>query len=183
MAIPRRRPAGPDPSAVSGRKGSEPDWISLTELGRIYGVSAMQAGRYLGEAGLRRAGGEPSARALQHGLAQQQQPHHHRQTLWSRRGCAPHLEGLGLIPLRQRTLVDLWVDLLSTLQQGCPWISVTAEEMADEMPRELVTPVNRELRQRGFSFQVPQPVRRAEAPRPAGSHAPEVGADDPRRCG
>jgi hypothetical protein len=50
--------------------------------------------------------------------------------------------------------VGLWADLLSALQQGSPGIATSAEEMAGDLPLELVVPVNRELRQRGCSFQV-----------------------------
>lgn len=182
MATPRRRSSGPSSTPPTVLEADPSDWISLTELGRLYGVSAMQAGRMLCEAGLRHPGGEPTARALNHGLAQVQHPHNHRQTFWNRRGCSARLERQGLLPMRQQTMVGLWVELLSALQQGCPWISVTAEEMADEMPRELVAPVNRELRERGLPFQVSQRLRRGEAPRPASSPVPATCADDPRRC-
>jgi hypothetical protein len=64
--------------------------------------------------------------------------------------------------LQERRLVSLWADLLSALQQGSPGIATSAEEMAGDLPRELVVPVNRELRQRGCSFQVS--LRRREAP-------------------
>jgi hypothetical protein len=62
----------------------------------------------------------------------------------------------------ERRLITLWADLLSALQQGSPGIATSAEEMAGDLPRELVVPVNRELRQRGCSFQVS--LRRREAP-------------------
>jgi hypothetical protein len=62
----------------------------------------------------------------------------------------------------ERRLIKLWADLLSALQQGSPGIATSAEEMAGDLPRELVVPVNRELRQRGCSFQVS--LRRREAP-------------------
>jgi len=57
-------------------------------------------------------------------------------------------------PQAQHRLVSLWADLLSTLQQGAPGVATSAEEMADELPGHLVTPVNRELAQRGCSFRV-----------------------------
>ncbi len=59
-----------------------------------------------------------------------------------------------MIPQKQRSLVGLWADLLAALQQGAPDIAVSAEEMAGEIPGELVQPVNLELRARGCSFQV-----------------------------
>ncbi len=68
--------------------------------------------------------------------------------------------------LQERRLVGLWADLLSALQQGSPGIATSAEEMAGDLPRELVVPVNRELRQRGCSFQVSL-LKRDAAPAPA----------------
>jgi hypothetical protein len=50
--------------------------------------------------------------------------------------------------------VGLWADLLAALQQGAPDIAVSAEEMAGDIPGDLVLPVNQELRARGCSFQV-----------------------------
>jgi hypothetical protein len=68
--------------------------------------------------------------------------------------------------LQESRLVALWADLLSALQQGSPGIATSAEEMAGDLPRELVVPVNRELRQRGCSFQVSL-LKREAAPAPA----------------
>jgi hypothetical protein len=136
------------------RAPQEGEWLSLTDLGRRYGISAVHTGRLLVTAGLRRSSGEPTAEALDAGLAIRPLPGHHHTSLWHLKGCAPHLERLGLVPQGQPTLVSLWADLLSALLQGSPSISVSAEEMADDIPRDLVKPVNRELRQRGCSFRV-----------------------------
>jgi hypothetical protein len=157
------------------------DWLSLTELGRLYGISAVQTGRLLVLSGLRSREGEPTARALRDGIALCPHPGDHHQALWSRRGCAAPLERQGLELQQQRSMVGLWADLLSALQQGSPAICVSAEEMADDMPQELVRPVNRELRQRGCSFQVRR-LRTGAAPRPACSPSPVADADAPRPC-
>ncbi|MFY8148981.1 MAG: hypothetical protein ACOVNL_07155 [Prochlorococcaceae cyanobacterium] len=134
------------------------EWLSLTDLGRIYGISAVQTGRLLVAAGLRESNGEPSAEALTQGLAVTGPPrHHHHSALWSRQGCGPVLERDGLLPMAQRSLLGLWAELLSTLQRGTPGISTSAEEMATEVPLELVRPVNQALRQLGSSFQVKRP--------------------------
>jgi hypothetical protein len=143
----------------------------------------VHTGKLLVAAGLRQSNGEPSRKALMAGLAWQQHPGHHHQALWNRQGCAPHLERQGLEPQQQRNLVGLWADLLTALQQGSPSIAISAEEMAGDLPRELVAPVNRELRQRGSSFQVSRSLRRGAAPRPACSPVPAGDAADPRRCG
>ena len=79
--------------------------------------------------------------------------------------------------MAERNLIDQWADLLSALEQGSPSINTSAEEMASDLPANLVTQVNQELRQRGCNFQVgartpsqaAQPKRRASACRRARS--------------
>jgi len=184
-----RSPAPPGSSSRSHRAAppanapSAAEWLSLTDLGRVYGISAVHTGKLLVAAGLRLADGDPSPTALEAGLAQRQHSGQHHQALWHRQGCAPHLEGQGVIPQKERTLVGLWADLLAALQQGAPDIATSAEEMADEIPGDLVQPVNRELRERGCSFQVRQSLRASGRPQPGGSHAPEDGAGDPHPRG
>lgn len=159
------------------------DWLDLTDLGRIYGLSASRTARLLTTAGLLTSGGGPSATALAEGLVRL--PHGPDRTgpmLWNRQRCAPRLEGLGVSPQPQRSLVSLWADLLSTLQQDSAAVCITAEDMAGDMPRELVRPVNRELRLRGCPFQVSLPLRRAAAPRPACSPSPAADAAAPHPC-
>ena len=164
---------GQHPGIHAHSSGHTPEWLSLTQLGRIYGISAVATGKLLVAAGLRSIHGEPTAKALAAGLVRRQHPGHHHQALWHRQGCASTMEGQGLVAQKQHNLVSLWADLLSTLQQGCPWISVSAEEMADDIPHELVTPVNQELRQRGCTFQVtPSSLRKGATPQPACSLSP-----------
>lgn len=141
------RPA-PEP-ALSASRGSP--WIGLTDLGRLYGLSALQTGRLLQQAGLRRADGDATPEALAQGQAFQR--HHHR-PLWHRQACEAALEAHGLLPLGRQTLIDQWAELLQALQQGSPSISTSAEDMASDLPRELVEPVNRRLQQLGCPFQV-----------------------------
>ena len=161
---------------------SLPEWLTLTEIGRLYGISAVTTGKLLQGAGLRQLDGLPSPEALRLGLAHRRHSCPSRQTLWNRQGCAPHLERQGLRPQRQRQLVDLWADLISDLQQGFPAVVMSAEDVAEEVPAELVAPVNRRLRERGCSFQVRPPLRRT--PRgPAGLPSPTADAGDPHRRG
>ena len=146
-------------------------WLSLTDLGRIFGISAVHCGRLLSDAGLRQQNGAPSSTALQQGLAYQ----HHAtcpNAVWNGEGCATLLQEQGLRPMAERNLIDQWADLLSALEQGSPSINTSAEEMASDLPANLVTQVNQELRQRGCNFQVgpqAQPKRRASACRRARS--------------
>jgi hypothetical protein len=81
-------------------------------------------------------------------------------------------------------LVQQWADLLELLQTGVEAVATSAEDMAQELPRELVTPVNRELQQRGSSLRVPRRrLRTAAGPRPGGPHAPTAHAAALHRCG
>lgn len=159
-----------EPAQGGGRAtAAQPEWLSLTELGRLYGISAVLCGRQLTQAGVRQAHGAPTRESLHRGLALLPHPQaHHRSALWQRQGCGAILEAQGLKPLASNRLVQLWADLLEALLQDSGSISTSAEEMADDMPGELVSSVNRELQQRGHGFRVTagaraQPSRRASA--------------------
>jgi hypothetical protein len=133
-------------------------WLTLTGLGRIYGISAVHCGRLLSDAGLRDSDGQPTPQALEDKLAYQRHPQHGgRHALWQRQGCSAILEAGGLVPMQQATLVEQWVALLSALDAGSPSITTSAAQMAEDMPKELVDPVNRQLRAIGCSFQVGRP--------------------------
>jgi hypothetical protein len=108
------------------------------------------------EAGLRDAGGRPTEEALRLGLARPggQGLHRGRATLWQQKGCQAVLEdGASTRPGRP-TLVEQWAELLWALKQGSPSISTSAEQMAEDLPRELVGAVNRQLQDKGWDFQV-----------------------------
>ncbi len=62
-------------------------------------------------------------------------------------------------PGRHNALVSQWAELLSALDEGSPSISTSADQMAEDLPGDLVEPVNAELRQRGCSYQVTRPGR------------------------
>jgi hypothetical protein len=160
----------PTPTAANP---AQAHWLSLTDLGRLYGISAVHCGRLLSEAGLRQGNGAPSTNALRQGLAYQHHPQSpNTSAVWNAQGCSPLLQEQGLQPMAQHQLVGQWADLLVALVQGSPAISTSAEEMASDLPQELVRPVNLELQQRGCSFQVQQhaqPKRRASACRRARS--------------
>ncbi len=133
-------------------------WLTLTDLGRLYGISAVHCGHLLAEAGLRGANGQPSAAAVAAGQAFSRAPRHHgRAVLWHRDGCGAVLESSGLAPLRRSTLVEQWATLLSALTEGAAAISTSAAQMAEELPPELVEAVNGQLRAMGCPFQVGRP--------------------------
>lgn len=145
-------PSGKGPPAALN---AEPQWLSLTDLGRIYGISAVHCGRLLSEAGLREASGQPSRHALRSGCAiRGLQPHAHGPTQWHRQHCQAVFTRAGLEPIRRTTLVQQWAQLLSALTEGSASITTSADQMAEDLPTELVESVNAELRDIGCNFQV-----------------------------
>ncbi|MCP9850408.1 hypothetical protein [Cyanobium sp. Morenito 9A2] len=162
-------------------------WRSLTELGRLQGLSAVQFGRLLIQAGLREANGQPSARAIAqrvaHGLHADQP---NRQTFWHQERCLRLLKEQGLLHQRTSPLVEQWSELLAALFIGSPSISTSAEQMAEELPLELVGDVNHQLKAKGCPFQVkPQAsqLRSGGGPRLACSPSPAGPANGLRRYG
>jgi len=133
-------------------------WLTLTDLGRLYGISAVHCGRLLQDAGLRSREGLPTAQALRRGCAPSQpQPFQAGEPIWHRQHCRQAFEAVGLVTVQRASLVQQWAALLSALSEGSPSISTSAAQMAEELPDELVDPVNRELQALGCSFQVQQP--------------------------
>ncbi len=56
--------------------------------------------------------------------------------------------------------MDLWAELLSALQQGSGAVAISPDDMAEEMPADLVAPVNLKLREQGCAFQVRKVLKR-----------------------
>lgn len=166
MATPRHSSAG----------GGDPStWLTLTDLGRLYGISAMHCGRLLQDAGLRNREGMPTTKALQSGCASA--PHrklHGGEPIWHRQHCRKAFEAAGLVTVQRASLVQQWAALLSALTEGSPSISTSADQMAEDLPGDLVDPVNVELRELGCSFQVQRagrPLSRAGGARSVASRA------------
>ena len=74
---------------------------------------------------------------------------------WSRSLCTELLNSKGYTPMSRSVQVEQWTQLLEALQLGSPSISATADQMAEEMPTELVEDVNHQLKVRGCSYRVP----------------------------
>lgn len=146
--------------AVEPLPAEAPIWLTLTDLGRLYGISAMHCGRLLSAAGLRDCAGHPTDQALQSGCASPQHQRQGGQPFWHRQHCGGAFEAAGLVTVQRATLVQQWADLLSALAVGSPSISTSAAQMAEEMPIELLEPVNQQLRRLGSSFQVQRSVPR-----------------------
>ena len=140
-----------------------PLWLSLTDLGRIYGISAIHCGRSLEQQGWRDRRGRPTPTALEAGAAMNAGPHGQgRSVLWNRTVCGTHLEAQGYEPMSRSLLVDQWTRLLEALDLGSPSINATADQMAEDMPRELVEEVKRH--ERGLGHHLTGGCRGAAAP-------------------
>ena len=131
-------------------------WLCLAELGRIYGISAFHCGRILENHGWRDRRGRPTPAALEAGAASSVGTHGQgRHVFWSRSLCTELLNSNGYTPISRSLQVEQWTQLLEALQLGSPSISATADQMAEEMPNELMEDVNHQLKVRGCSYRVP----------------------------
>ena len=134
---------------------SQVNWLTLTDLGRRFGLSAVSCGRMLSTAGMRDDDGLPSDVALDGGYAYRRPDQNaNRSVLWHEERCTELLQSLGLHAIDEQQLVSQWADLLSALDEGSPSISASAEQMAEDMPKHLVAAVNARLQVLGCGFQV-----------------------------
>ena len=74
--------------------------------------------------------------------------------LWNRSVCSQLLEHKGYEPMSRSLQVEQWTQLLEALQVGSPSITATADQMAEEMPGELLEDVNHQLEARGCRYRV-----------------------------
>ena len=80
---------------------------------------------------------------------------------WSRAICSDLLESKGYAPMSRNVQIEQWTQLLEAMQLGSPSISATPDQMAEEMPIELVEDVNQQLAVRGCSYRVSRHQRQA----------------------
>ena len=135
--------------------GNSTTWISLNDLGRFYGISAIHCGKILNQRGWRDRRGQPSTEALKVQAARHLGPHGQTQSVvWNQELCGGLLEANGHQPVSLSRQIDQWSQLLEAMQSGSPSITATAAQMAEDMPNELVDGVNQQLAERGCSFRV-----------------------------
>ena len=135
--------------------GNSTTWISLNDLGRFYGISAIHCGKILNQRGWRDRRGQPSTEALKVQAARHLGPHGQTQSVvWNQELCGGLLEANGHQPVSLSRQIDQWSQLLEAMQSGSPSITSTAAQMAEDMPNELVDGVNQQLAERGCSFRV-----------------------------
>ncbi len=129
------------------------NWLSLTDLGRIYGISAIHCGKALQQGGFRDQHGYPTPRAVKVGAAHtsgQQNPP--KSTVWNSTICKTFFEKTGYQPISRTQQIEQWVQLLAALEEGSPGIATTPAQMAEDLPSEYVGEVNNLLAKRGCLF-------------------------------
>ena len=133
-------------------------WLTLTELGRHFGISAVHCGHHLSQAGLRDEDGLPFPKAIDQGYAYKRpEQNANRSVLWNYDRCYSVLREHGLHSVEEQRLVEQWADFLEALHVGSPAILVTPQEMADsDMPHHIRPWVNRCLAARGSQLRISQ---------------------------
>ena len=135
--------------------GNSITWVSLNDLGRFYGISVIHCGKILNQQGWRDRRGQPTPEAFKAEAARHLGPHGQTQSVvWNQELCRGLLETKGHQPVSLSRQIDQWSQLLEAMQSGSPSITSTADQMAEEMPNELVDAVNQQLAERGCSFRV-----------------------------
>ena len=134
-------------------------WVTLNDLGRSFGISSIHCGRALEHEGWRDRNGLPTDAALEAGAVEQRMAHiGGRSVLWNANVCADVLEKRGYRPVTRSEHIGQWADLLEAMTAGSPSIATTADQMAEDLPPDLVEDVNRQLSRRGCRFQVCRPL-------------------------
>ena len=131
-------------------------WLTLTELGRHFGISAVHCGHHLSQAGLRDEDGLPLPKAIDQGYAYKRpEQNANRSVLWNYDRCSVLLREHGLHCVEEQRLVEQWADFLEALHVGSPAILVTPQEMADsDMPHHIRPWVNQCLAARGSQLRI-----------------------------
>ncbi len=133
-------------------------WLSIKDLGEIYGISSLNCGRTLQKQGWRDRHGRPTPSAIKAGAACNQLPRNpQNSSLWNAKVCKAFFEKTGHQPISRKLQVEQWAALLNALEKGSPSIDATAEDMAKDLPKELIKEVNIELTQQGCNFQIIKP--------------------------
>lgn len=82
-----------------------------------------------------------------------------RSPLWNATTCTSVLKSQGYKRITRAQHVKQWVALLEALSEGSSSITTTPEQMAEDLPAELVQDVNHQLSRRGCRFQAATKVK------------------------
>ncbi len=133
-------------------------WLNLNELSRTFGISSGLCKRALQEQGWRDKCGYPTQAAIQAGAASSNSHEEDKptstNTLWNIEMCKTFLKLESHEQLLRTAQVNQWATLFEALEEGSPSINTTPDEMAEDLPCELVGDVNAQLALRGCQFRV-----------------------------
>ena len=74
--------------------------------------------------------------------------------LWNVELCGKFMERNGCQLTSRKALGNQWAQFLEVLEQGSPSVNATPEQMAKEVPADLVAPVNDQLARRGCDLRL-----------------------------
>ena len=130
-------------------------WLTLSDLGRRFGLSARHCGHALGHEGWRDRNGHPTQAAITAGAAQRHNHlHHSPSNRWSLEVCAAILSSHGKSPIHRIEQISQWVTLLEAMEEGSASLSTSTDQMAEDLPLDLIEDVNHQLSHRGCRYQV-----------------------------
>ena len=130
-------------------------WLTLSDLGRRFGLSAKHCGHALDHQGWRDCNGHPTQAAITAGAAQRHNTHHHSPSnRWNADICATLISSHGHHPINRSEQVAQWVTLLEAMEEGSASVSTSPGQMAEDLPLDLIEEVNLQLSHRGCRFQV-----------------------------
>ena len=139
-------------------------WLTLSDLGRSFGLSARHCGHALDHEGWRDSNGHPTPEAIAAGAAQLHNNHHHRPSnRWNVDICSTVICPHGNHPINRSEQVAQWVTLLEAMEEGSASVSTSPEQMAEDLPLDLIEEVNLQLSDRGCRFQVQRFVESSTA--------------------
>ena len=132
-----------------------PNWLSISDLSRTHGISPLHCDRVLREKGWRDKNGRPTQTALNNGAAinkgHQKRP---LQVLWNAKACEEILLKSQRSTNTRNLQIHQWANLLEMLEEGSPSINETAEQMAKEIPNELIEDINNQLANSTCRFRI-----------------------------
>ena len=130
-------------------------WLNMSDLGRRFGLSARHCGHALDHQGWRDGNGDPTPAAIAAGAGQRHNSHHHRPSnRWNVDICAAVLSTNSQRPINRSEQVSQWVTLLEAMEEGSASVSTSTDQMAEDLPFDLIKDVNHQLSHRGCRYQV-----------------------------
>ena len=132
-------------------------WLSLKDLGRIYGITPLHCSKALKNNGWQDHLGRPTPGAYKAGVANTNvQKRHTKEVVWNADICKNFLERTGYQPLSRLVQIEQWTQFLEAIEKASSSVKTTPEQMIEDLPNEIANEVNDQLAQRGCKFRISQ---------------------------